>query len=133
MDRQELRQLYAQLAELEELEQRVSEWTKILDDPSTRFGFNDRRAAHADSRTISVFIQAKYPDHGPGRNKSKLVAEFRSEATIRTATKFFIEGLVARHDELRAALRQRGINTDSAPAGAQYDYEEIAGLRSTDA
>lgn len=128
MDRQELHQLHRMLAELETIEKRVSEWRQVLDDPKTRFGFSDQRNAADDSRRLSVVIQAEYPDRGPHREKPKLVSEFWTEASIRSATKLFVEGLIARAEELRNALRQQGIDPNSSPAGAHHDYEDwIAG------
>jgi hypothetical protein len=99
----------------------------VLDDPKTRFGFNDQRNAADDSRRLSVIIMAQYPDHGPHREKPKLVSEFWTEGSIRAATKLFVEGLIARGEDLRNALRQQGIDPNSPPAGAHYDYED--GLR----
>jgi hypothetical protein len=124
MNRQELHQLHRELAELETLEKRIGEWRQVLDDPKTRIGFRDERPVTTDSRSVSVVIQAEYPDHGPNRDKPKLVSPFWTEESIRAAVKLFIDGLVSRAEELRSLLRQRGIDPNSPPAGAHFDYED---------
>ena len=101
MNRQELHRLHHMLADLENMEKRISEWREVLEDPKTRFGFRDERAATDDSRTLSVVITSEYPDYGPHRGKPKLVSELWTEASIRSAPQLFLDSLTICSDELR--------------------------------